>query len=64
MGFGFNPTNIERLNLRFPKSGKAVAMSIGLGRNEQRRISEGSQINFYEENRDCIYFVREFINWT
>jgi hypothetical protein len=64
MGFGFNRTNVERLDLVNLTSGKAMATSMGLTSQEVTAILQmtDSKINF--QNVDCIGMCRNLINWS
>jgi hypothetical protein len=63
LGFGYNRTNIERLGIADLPDGKAIGTSIGLGNKESSVVTEACHRKIHLVNRDCMHFVREFIDW-
>lgn len=65
LGFGFHPTNVERLGLnKFAKKDKSLANGFGLTPKEMSDIKQRVTTGCVELNRhNCIDFCRHTVNW-
>ena len=63
MGFGYNQTNLERLDARSIPDGVAFGTSVGLGNQEQVWVREVTDNRIRLVAGDCLDMVREHISW-
>jgi hypothetical protein len=63
LGFGFHPTNVDRLSIRSLPAGKAKATAIGLTERERLDIERrsGGSVSLYEV--DCLTMLRNHVDW-
>jgi hypothetical protein len=63
MGFGYNKTNMDRLEIGKIAQGKAWGTNVGLGNRELGNILTncGSRIQFFDG--DCLEIIRERVAW-
>lgn len=64
LGFGYNPTNIERLGIAALDAGKSFGMHMGLGNQDKAILGRLTNDRIRTYDGDCTHFIREFIPWT
>jgi hypothetical protein len=64
MGFGFNRTNVDRLDIVNLAHGKSHATAVGLTSRELGAISKITDNKISFHSVDCIGMCRERINWS
>jgi hypothetical protein len=63
LGFGYDPTNMKRLDLANLDPNKALGTVLGLGEAETKAVLQGSDNKIRLVNIDCIGIIREFVPW-
>jgi hypothetical protein len=65
MGFGYDETNMKRLDVANFPSNKVIGSLYGFSPAEKGRIQRlvDGKISFAESDADCMHMVRERIDW-
>jgi hypothetical protein len=66
MGFGYNKTNMDRLNIGDLEPNKAIGGAVGIGVRQRSLIRKDSsdKITLLPSNEDCLHMVQERIDWA
>jgi SIR2-like domain len=64
LGFGYNSTNIKRLELEKLVAGRAKGTCVNLGEREMKNIHNTCNNSISLVPGDCFHFVREHLRWN
>jgi hypothetical protein len=67
MGFGFNKTNTDRLDVsNLPLGRTVLATTIGTVEQDRRLVAKncGGKVTLLPTDEDCVHVIRQRLNWT
>ena len=65
MGFGYDPTNVARLNIRNLEAGRSAGSCLGIEgvEIENTKAVTGGKISFANPYHGCYVFLRQYCSW-